>query len=71
MVIKDFKDIRTIVMDAEQGKYKYTFTLVADLRMIIQSCRFYLQLNPDAHLTEIVNNFERQLESSLKTISVV
>lgn len=44
-VIKDMKDIRTIMMDAEEGKYKYVFALVADLRLIIQSCKLYLSVS--------------------------
>lgn len=44
-VITDLKDIRTIMVDAEQGKYKYVFALVADLRLIIQSCKLYLNVS--------------------------
>ena len=44
-VIKDLKDIRTIMLEAEQGKYKYVFALVADLRLIVQSCKLYLSVS--------------------------
>lgn len=44
-MIKDLKDIRTIMLEAEQGKYKYVFALVADLKTIIQSCRVYLNVS--------------------------
>lgn len=60
-VIKDLKDIRTIMLEAEQGKYKYVFVLVADLRLIIQSCKLYLnvsQLVEDRGRTaQSLNNF--------------
>lgn len=44
-VIKDFKDIRTIMLEAEQGGYKHMFAVVADFKMIIQSCRLYLSVS--------------------------
>lgn len=64
-MIREFKDIKTIIMDAEQGKYKYVFALVADLRMIVQSCRLYWQLNPNAQMGHVVVNFEKELETIL------
>lgn len=41
-------------MDAEQGKYKYMFTIIADLKMIIQSCKLYLSVS--VHWTSYLKN---------------